>query len=321
MTGPATTSLEAEREIRLARLIDAPRARVFQAFTDPAQVVLWWGPDGFTDTLHHMEVRPGGEWRHTMHGPDGTDYPTLSRFVEVVRPDRLSFDHGTGLPGEPDLFRAVATFREEEGGTRVTLAMAFPTAGARQAMAAFGAVEGGEQTLARLEAYLTRELAGPPFVIRRTFKASRERVYRAWTEPEQLQRWWAPPGFALGVHAREFRHGGRFHYSMATPDGHLMWGRFHYRELVPSRLIVSLVAFSDAQGGLARHPMSATWPMETLHFASFTDEGGRTTLTLESFPYRATEEERATFRAGFASMTQGFGGTFNQLEAYLASLA
>jgi len=69
-TSPAT-----EREITLSRLFDAPREVVFDAWTDPRQIAAWWGPDGFTNTIQEMDVRPGGVWRFVMHGPDGVDYP------------------------------------------------------------------------------------------------------------------------------------------------------------------------------------------------------------------------------------------------------
>jgi uncharacterized protein YndB with AHSA1/START domain len=58
----------------ITRVLDAPRALVFEAFTDPVHIGEWWGPDGFTNTMQEMHVKPGGAWRHIMHGPDGTDY-------------------------------------------------------------------------------------------------------------------------------------------------------------------------------------------------------------------------------------------------------
>jgi uncharacterized protein YndB with AHSA1/START domain len=77
------------REIVITRVFDAPCELVFDAMADPKQVVQWWGPIGFTTTIHGMDVRTGGVWRHTMHGPDGTDYPNKSIFIEVVRPERI----------------------------------------------------------------------------------------------------------------------------------------------------------------------------------------------------------------------------------------
>ena len=85
------------REIVISRIINAPRERVWGAWTDPKQVVNWWGPNGFSTTIHEMDVRPDGVWRHTMHGPDGKDYPNKSIFVEVVKPERIVYKHAGGI--------------------------------------------------------------------------------------------------------------------------------------------------------------------------------------------------------------------------------
>ena len=81
---PSTT----DREIVTTGVVDAPRARVFEAWTDPTHVAQWWGPDGFTNTIQEMDVRPGGVWRLVMHGPDGVDYKNKSIFDEIVKPER-----------------------------------------------------------------------------------------------------------------------------------------------------------------------------------------------------------------------------------------
>ena len=94
------TADTSDREIVISRVFDAPRERVFEAMTDPKQVVKWWGPNGFTTTIHEMDVRPGGVWRHTMHGPDGTDYPNKSVFLEVVKPERIVYKHSGGKKEE-----------------------------------------------------------------------------------------------------------------------------------------------------------------------------------------------------------------------------
>src|ERR1044071_1331635 len=100
-----------ERELVISRLFDAPREMVWAAWTDPKQVVKWWGPNGFTTTIHEMDVRPGGVMRHTMHGPDGTDYPNKSTFLEVKPPELLRYSHGGGKKGERGVaFEATWTF-------------------------------------------------------------------------------------------------------------------------------------------------------------------------------------------------------------------
>jgi len=84
---------DANREILSSVLLDATPERVFEAYADGASLARWWGPAGFTNTFHEFEFRPGGRWRFDMHGPNGANYPNESVFVEVVRPERIVFDH------------------------------------------------------------------------------------------------------------------------------------------------------------------------------------------------------------------------------------
>ena len=143
-------------DIVVSRTVDAPRRLVWKAFTDPKHVVRWWGPDGFTNTLKEMEVRPGGAWRFTMHGPDGTDYPNRIRYEEVTEPERLVYLHDDDEGGAPDQsFRVVTTFEDAgDGKTTVTLRITCRSAEQKAKLAGYGAVEGGKQTLARLAEYL-----------------------------------------------------------------------------------------------------------------------------------------------------------------------
>ena len=142
-----------EREIATTRVLDAPRDVVWRAWTDPEQVVRWWGPKGFTTTIEEMDVRPGGVWRHTMHGPDGTDYPNRVVFLEVREPECLAYLHGE--PGEPDHFFATVILDDEGGKTRLSMRSLFPSAADRDRVAEeYGAVEGMESTLDELAAFL-----------------------------------------------------------------------------------------------------------------------------------------------------------------------
>lgn len=152
MTDAASTT---DREITISRVIKAPRERVFDAFTDPATIGSWWGPNRFSTTTATMDVRPGGIWRFVMHGPDGTDYANLITYREVTRPERLAYDHTDGADPPAISFEQVVTFEEVDGGTRVTLRVIFASAEIRRQHAEeVGAVEGGQQTLARLAAML-----------------------------------------------------------------------------------------------------------------------------------------------------------------------
>lgn len=149
-----------QREIVITRLINAPRELVYAAWTDPQHVGQWWGPTGFTTTTTERDVRPGGLWRFTMHGPDGTDYPNEVRYLQVAQPERLVYMHGDGNSGpHAHIFHVTVSFEATEGNkTQLTLRSVFPTAAARKRVVEeFHAIEGGNQTLDRLQAFLARQ--------------------------------------------------------------------------------------------------------------------------------------------------------------------
>jgi uncharacterized protein YndB with AHSA1/START domain len=155
MTMAQTNVTTSEREIVITRLFDAPPELVFSAWSDPEGISHWWGPNGFRTTTHEMEFRPGGVWRFTMHGPDGVDYPNRIVYTEIVPPERIAYAHR----GEGDLddiaFEALVTFEPEGDGTRLTMRSRFATPAERnRVIEEFGAVEGGNQTLARLAEHL-----------------------------------------------------------------------------------------------------------------------------------------------------------------------
>lgn len=142
----------ADREIVTTRVVNAPRERVFETWTDPRHVAQWWGPDGFTNTIQEMDVRPGGVWRFVMRGPDGVDYKNTSVFVEVVKPERLVYSHVSG-----PTFRMTVTFDKQGGKTKVTMRMLFEAAAEHdKAVKVFGAVEGAKQSLGRLEEHVAK---------------------------------------------------------------------------------------------------------------------------------------------------------------------
>src|SRR5687767_5583144 len=113
-------------EIRITRIYDAPVKAVWDAWTDPKQVEKWWGPRGFTLTHHSKDLRPGGHWKYTMHGPDGTDYPNRTLYYEVEKHAKLVYDHG-GTEDTPPLFRVTVLFSESKGKTKMDMTMALAT--------------------------------------------------------------------------------------------------------------------------------------------------------------------------------------------------
>lgn len=156
------------------------------------------------------------------------------------------------------------------------------------------------------------------FRISRRFAAPRQRVWDAWTKPDLLSEWFGPKGVTTTVKAFDLRPGGILHARMDTPDGHVMWAKFVYREVTPPSRLAWVHAFADADGHVARSPFGGPWPLELLTTVNFEEDGDGTRVTLAWQPLEATEEERQAFAAATDSMTGGWTGSFEQLDAYLA---
>ncbi len=328
MAEKRNTQVEAEetREIVVSRVFDAPRELVWKVWTEPEHVAQWWGPRGFSTTIHEMDVRPGGVWKQTLHGPDGMDYPNHSVFKEVVKPERIVFTHGGKRAGGPGVsFQSTWTFESlGENKTRVTMRGVFASAAERdRVVKEFNAIEGGNQTMERLGEHLANLAASSldrPFTITRVFKAPRAVIWKLWTECEHLKHWWGPKDFKVTYCKNELRPGGRLHYCLRAPDGSDIWGKFTYREIVVPERLVFINSFSDEQGGTTRHPMNVSWPLELLSTITFVEKDGQTAVTVNWVSFNASEEERRAFAAGRGSMQQGWTGTLDQLAAYVAKI-
>src|SRR3954453_8120019 len=153
--GTPAQSATADREVVISRGIDAPRELVFEAFTEVRHLSRWWGPKGFTTTTRAFEFRVGGVWDFVMHGPDGTDYLEWITWTEITPPERIAMLHGE-FRDDPNAFESVLTFRADGAATRIAMRTVFSTKELRdQAVAKHHAIEGGQQTLSNLAAYLT----------------------------------------------------------------------------------------------------------------------------------------------------------------------
>ena len=154
-SGGEPADATADREIVISQLIDGPRELVFEAFTRVEHLSQWWGPDGFTTTTESFEFGVGREWKFVMHGPDGTDYQDCVTWREIVPPERITLLHGE-FRDDPNAFESFLTFEPVGGHTRIVMRTVFPTRELRDAaVEKYHAIEGGEQTLRHLAAYVT----------------------------------------------------------------------------------------------------------------------------------------------------------------------
>jgi uncharacterized protein YndB with AHSA1/START domain len=307
-------------ELRITRVYDAPVEAVWDAWTDPEQVAQWWGPRGFSLTTHSKELKPGGVWHYTMHGPDGVDYPNKTLYHEVEPCSKLVYDHGANDERKP-LFRVRALFSEQDGKTTLDMTMSLPTAEAAAEIKKFIRQAGGEATWDRLAEYLEKTSSGKEnFVINRSFAAPRETMFEMWTNPKHLAQWLPPTGFQMELLKADIKPGGGIFYRMSN-ETITFYGRIEYLKIENPASIVYAQQFCDEKQNISRHLLAPVWPETMLTTVEFTPEGPeQTRVTVTWEPHGATtREELAAFVQARLGMTQGWTGSFDKLDAMLAS--
>jgi len=306
-------------EISFTREYDAPLQAVWEAWTVPEEVAQWWGPRGFTLTSHSRDLRTGGHWHYTMHGPDGTDYENTTQYLEVVPQQRLVYDHG-GHQDRPPLFRVTALFTERNGRTRLDMSMGLASPEAAEEMHGFIKKAGGYSTWDRLAEFLVRRRSGrEEFFIAREFEEGIDRIYEMWTDPELLAQWMPPTGATMRFLRSEPRVGGSSFYEMKLGSGEVIHGLVRYVELQKPGRIVYTQQFCDADEQVIRPPFFSDWPLTMLTTVELVAESAeRTRVRVRWEPQEANAADIAEFARQRGSMTLGWTGSFDKLEAFLA---
>ena len=156
-----------------------------------------------------------------------------------------------------------------------------------------------------------------PVFLTRVMDAPRDLVWRAWSQAEALAQWWGPAGFSTRVEQFNFRPSGVFLYTMQTPGGDCC-GKVVYRDIEPPQRLSFILSFSDAQGNIARAPFSETHPLEILSDVTFTEQSGKTLITMRGGPWNATEEERQGYADALKGMQHGTNAMLDNLAVFLA---
>lgn len=304
-------------EIKLSRLLEAPVDAVWSAWTDLEQVSQWWGPRGFTITTHSKDLRPGGTWDYTMHGPDGVDYPNTTTYHEVIPGKKLVYDHGASHD-RPPLFRVTVAFTPLGERTQMDLTMTLATPEAAEEIGKFIKKAGGNATWDRLSEHLVKGGTGKEkFIINRTFEAPLSLVSKMWSDPKHLSQWLAPTGSTMEIIKGEIKAGDQVFFRMSG-TGPTLYGNIRYFEINTDRIVYAQ-QFCDAAGNISRHPMVPVWPETMMTMVTFVEEAPertRVTLTWEPAEGTTSEELRA-FVEMKGNMTLGWTGSFDKLEDLL----
>lgn len=292
-------STSSDREFRTSRLLQATPAEILRAYSEAQRLARWWGPNGFRNTFHEFDFKPGGNWRHDMHGPDGTDYPNYSVFAETST-ERVVIRHLETV----HKFTLTMALTPEAGGTRMDWIQVFDSAEEFTKLIKF-VPRCNEENLDRLEAELARITAGDrELVIRRIIDASPDKVFRAWTEPELLKQWFAPLPYTTPVAELDVRAGGSNRIVMQGPDGTDLPHLGVYLEVVANERLVVTDAYTKAWEPSAKPFLTIILTFEAL--------GERTRYTARARHW--TEADRDTHEK------MGFYPGWNQCVDQLAAL-
>lgn len=149
----------------------------------------------------------------------------------------------------------------------------------------------------------------------RTFDAPREKVWRAYTEPSLVRRWWGPKGFTAPIVESELRPGGRYLYCMRSPDGKDYWSAGWFKEFSPPERIVAIDSFADREGNIvpaSYYGLSGDWPLEAEMVITFEEEGGKTRMTMRQPDVPAGPDRN--------NAIQGWNESMDKLEEMLRAL-
>ncbi|HEX5228654.1 MAG TPA: SRPBCC domain-containing protein [Bryobacteraceae bacterium] len=273
-----TVTLASDREVVLTRAFNAPLIMVFQALSKPEHVLRWFGPRNCPIVACEMDFRVGGSWRYALRRPGGGgDMIMRGVYREIHAPVRfVSTESFDDFPGSETV--NTVTLSPQDNRTILEVRVLYPSKEVRDAVLQSGMEKGAGETYDRLAEHLDAVAAAPPteaeVTITRVFDAPRELVFRAWTDPRYLQRWWGPAGFTNPKCEFDARPGGAILIHMRGPDGmvHPMSGTVV--EIVPPERLV----FRSAAIGPGGQPL-----FETLNVVTFAQEAkNKTKLTVHA---------------------------------------
>ncbi|SNQ61714.1 SRPBCC family protein [Candidatus Methanoperedens nitratireducens] len=156
----------------------------------------------------------------------------------------------------------------------------------------------------------------PDLIVTRIFDAPVELVWKAWTDPEQVMRWWGPKGFTSPVCKIDLRAGGEYLNAMRSPEGQEFWSKGIYREIVAPERLVMTDSFADEKGNTvpaSHYGMSPDWPLELLITVTFEEYDGKTKLTLKHSGIAGISDTDRD------NMQQGWNESFDKLAESLKS--
>jgi uncharacterized protein YndB with AHSA1/START domain len=244
MSGPGASS---RKDLILTRTLQAPRELVFEVFTRAEHLKKWWAPGPFTVPSCEVDLRPGGSWRYVFRSPEGLEHRCEAQYLEVDKPRKLVMTQSVpGQDGRP-LFKIQQTVLFEAKGKETEVRMEVQILEAHPGSEPYldGMEAGTQMTFDNLVGYvkLLPWFPDREIVSTRVMNAPRELVWRAWTEPEHLAKWWGPLGFTNSFQEFNLKPGGTWRFVMHGPDGKDYQNECVFVEITrPERIILDHVS-------------------------------------------------------------------------------
>ena len=231
----------------ISRIFPAPRELVFKAWSSAEHMKRWFSPEGYTVPEAEVDFRPGGVCAICMRSPEGQDFWSRGKYLEISPPDRLVFTSGISI-GDAPKFTAhtTVTFEADGAGTRMTVRQAYEIYDESFLAAVEGAPEGWrgtldklEQEVARLQAAEGRSVVHASFSVERSYDASPEAVFHALSDPAAKARWFAGgDGYTVLEREMDVRPGGRERVKGRWASGTISTFDAVYCDVVPNERLV-----------------------------------------------------------------------------------
>jgi len=304
----------AQNEMIITRVFNAPRERVWEAWTNPEVLMKWWGPKRYTTPVSKIDLRVGGAYLSCMRSPGGKDYWSTGVYREIVKPERLvmtdSFadEKGRVMPAsyygmkgewQMELLIQVA-FEVQDGKTKLTLRHIGLPADMNAEMAKAGWMESfdkldellekGEVTMPKTE--LIAEPGELSATVRRIYNAPPGRLFKAYTDSEMMIQWWGPKYLTSTVEKMDVKPGGIWRI-VQRDQKDTVYG-FHgvYHEVSPPARLVQTFEYEGAPGHVS------------LEVVTFEDVGGKTRVTDKTI-FESFEDRDAMIKSGMEKEVEG----------------
>lgn len=313
--------IENKNELTITRVFDAPREKVWKAWTAPEEVKKWWGPKNFTAPVSKIDLRVGGKYLSCMRGPDGKDYWSTGVYRELVPMERIvvtdSFadEKGNVVPAShygmtgdfPLELLVTVTFEQLGNKTKMVLRHEGIPSGMMRELTETGWSESFDKLAEHIAANGTRIIAErgkQEVIITRVFDVPRNLVFRANTDRDLIPQWWGPKRFTTTIDKMDVKPGGQWRFVQRDAAGNEYAFHGVYHEVRSPERIVDTFEFE----GMPGHVSLETCTLEEI--------GGKTKMTGRSV-YQTVEDRDGMLKSG---MEEGVFETMDRLAELLTKL-